>query len=320
MPNDYNSDALQDAFARIAADLGVYGDQLKKFCQDNKPTASCQPCLDINNQPASAHASSDKQTQKRPCEPAVEHTSGSAKRPRTTSNMFCDPSGLPSGLGGHNGGGNEDIPLTLHAKAAAVAKPAHTDGSTDHLPRSDTCFSVSAADASSVVSSETASNTHDLDDRDEDIVLKEIQSYPEANTDSFDYVSTANQHIFHDRKAFETYQVSSSMGAQTCAKGICRNRPYATGRGTVRVEGRYGDRASSIRLTDVLHVPQAESNIISGVQLDKAGVTATLGNGRVTLSFQGANIVDGKICDELYRLNMRVIRPSNRFPAAIWGM
>jgi hypothetical protein len=275
MPNDYNSDTFQEAFARLAVSIAANGDQLKKLCQDIKPTTSCRPCLDINDQSVSAHASpasteADKQTQKRPCEPAVEYTLGSSKRPFT------------------------------YDKAAA-------------------------ADASPVVSSETVSDTHGLDNRDEDIVLEEIQSYPEANTDSCHYVSTANQHIFHDRNAFETYQSGYSIGglglgssqAQTCAKGVCRNRPYVSGRGTVRVEGRYGDRASSIRLTDVLHVSQAESNIISGVQLDKAGVTATLGNGHVTLSFQGANIVDGEICDELYRLNMRVIRPSSRPPAAL---
>ena len=58
---------------------------------------------------------------------------------------------------------------------------------------------AAAADASSVVSSETASDTHGLDNREEDIVLKEIQSYPEAHIDSCHYVSTANQHIRQKR-------------------------------------------------------------------------------------------------------------------------
>ena len=73
MLNDYNRDTRQDALARLAASLGVNSDMLKKSWLDIKPTTSSRSCLDINDQPASA-TDADKQTQKRPCEPAVEVT------------------------------------------------------------------------------------------------------------------------------------------------------------------------------------------------------------------------------------------------------
>ena len=65
---------------------------------------------------------------------------------------------------------------------------------------------------------------------------------------------------------------------------FCSNDPFAVGRGDVRVEDRYGDEETTILVCDVLHVPRARSNLISGVQLDKAGVIATFGGGHVTLS------------------------------------
>jgi hypothetical protein len=83
----------------------------------------------------------------------------------------------------------------------------------------------------------------------------------------------------------------------------------AVGRGTVRLHCTYGERTYSILLTNVLHIPAARSNLVSGVCLDKAGVTSTLGNGCVTLSLRGAPIVSGTIHNDMYRLNLSIVRP-----------
>jgi hypothetical protein len=84
----------------------------------------------------------------------------------------------------------------------------------------------------------------------------------------------------------------------------------AIGRGTVRVAGRYGSQVTYIILSNVLHIPAARSNLISGPQLDRVGVTATLGNGLAILSFQGRDIIGGALFDDMYRLNLTIMRPT----------
>lgn len=267
---------------------------------------------------SSAHSHANYQTQKHPRMPDVTCTSDPSKRPRTTSyklctNIFCNS------RQGHSftecmsyGGGH------MLAQAAGTNDPKQTRtddsiGGPGPLSRSDTSRRISTADdeahARNVMSN--ASNTH-LGDRDNNTVLGQIQSYQQVSNESCYYVATANRHIFCDKSAFETYE-NIFLPTKVCATGLCLNALYAIGRGTVRVECRYGGEVTTIRLCDVLHVPCAPacSNIISGVQLDKAGVTVKLGDGLVILSLRGTDIVEGKICDDLYRLEMSVIRPSN---------
>ena len=62
----------------------------------------------------------------------------------------------------------------------------------------------------------------------------------------------------------------------------------------------------------MLHISAARSNLVSGVHLDNAGVSTTLENGTVVLSARGSPIVDGAIHDDIYRLNLSIVRPSTR--------
>ena len=134
-------------------------------------------------------------------------------------------------------------------------------------------------------------------------------SLPCADTCHHD--SGANRHVFHDRSAFETYQ--SIQPVQV--KGFGHNlSTTAIGRGTVRVNGRYGTRVSPIVLHNVLHIPAARSNLISGPQLDLAGVSSLLGDGLATLSIRGENVVGGALHNDMYRLNMSIVRPDRQRP------
>ena len=78
----------------------------------------------------------------------------------------------------------------------------------------------------------------------------------------------------------------------------------------MRLEGRYGTQKCSITLDNVLHIPAAHSNLISGIQLDKAGVVSTLGNKSITLSVNGKPIVGGEVINDMYRLHLNIIPPS----------
>jgi hypothetical protein len=51
------------------------------------------------------------------------------------------------------------------------------------------------------------------------------------------------------------------------------------------------------------------SNLISGVQLDKVGVTAILGGGTATLSLRGQKVIKGAIHNNMFRLNISIVRP-----------
>jgi hypothetical protein len=60
-----------------------------------------------------------------------------------------------------------------------------------------------------------------------------------------------------------------------------------------------------------LHIPAARSNLISGVQLDKAGVVSTLGNNSISLSVNGRTVVGGRITHDMYRLDLDVLYPKH---------
>ena len=116
--------------------------------------------------------------------------------------------------------------------------------------------------------------------------------------------SGANRHVFHDQSSFEHYETIPPL----TVKGFGQNlSAVAIGRGTVRLEGRHEDETCSILLNNVLHIPAARTNLISGIQLDKAGVISTLGNHSIFLSIDNKVIIGGQIINDMYRLNVKVI-------------
>ena len=120
--------------------------------------------------------------------------------------------------------------------------------------------------------------------------------------------SGANCHVFHDRSVFEQYEAIQPL----TVKGFGHNlSTVAIGQGSVCLEGRYGTQRCTVVLTNVLHIPAARSNLISSVQLDKAGVVSTLGNKTITLSVNGKPLVGGEIVNDMYRLYFTVIPPSS---------
>jgi hypothetical protein len=124
----------------------------------------------------------------------------------------------------------------------------------------------------------------------------------------------ANRHVFHDREAFEVYDPIEPVAVKGFGKNIAI---AAIGCGTVRVEGHYGTQECTILLKDALHIPAARCNLVSGVQLDKIGITATTGNGLVSLVFRNSNIVGGALEGDMYRLNMTIIRPSRSLSSRV---
>ena len=134
-----------------------------------------------------------------------------------------------------------------------------------------------------------------------------VLKHGDLNTDYCHYDSSVNHHVFNDQTAFETYQriqpvLVSGFGHDTFTLAI--------GCGTMHVQGQCENRLTTILLTHVLHIPAARSNLISGVCLNKVGVTAILGDDTATLSLHGQKIFEGTIYNDMFRLNVSNIRPS----------
>lgn len=120
--------------------------------------------------------------------------------------------------------------------------------------------------------------------------------------------SGVNRHVFHDRSAFEEYEPIAPL----TVKGFGHNlSAVAIGQGSVRLEGRHKQTKCTILLTNVLHIPAAQTNLISGVQLDKAGVVSTLGHNSIFLSTNNEVIVSGTVVNDMYRLDVTIIIPNS---------
>jgi gag-polypeptide of LTR copia-type len=159
----------------------------------------------------------------------------------------------------------------------------------------------------SVVSNEVPSYVSNVDS-DNVIIVANLPILSDTVTpnSSCYYDSGANRHVFHDRAAFETYDAITPL----TVKGFGHHlSTVAIGRGSIRLRCTQHYPHSTILLNHVLHIPAAHSNLISGVQLDRAGVTASLGNGCVTLSLRGSSIITGVIENNMYRLNVQIIPP-----------
>jgi hypothetical protein len=139
------------------------------------------------------------------------------------------------------------------------------------------------------------------------VVTKPILEDVMARTDICYHDSGANRHVFHDKTAFETYESITPV----TVSGFGHNHSAAAiGQGTVRIEGRYGNRVSQILLRDALHIPAARSNLISSPQLDRMGIASMLADGLATLMIRGQGIIGGALYNGMYRLNITVMRPA----------
>ena len=74
--------------------------------------------------------------------------------------------------------------------------------------------------------------------------------------------------------------------------------------GIVRLESIINGQKIMLDISDVLHVPTAHVNLISGSALDRKGVTAVTHDGKIELSKIGQVIAQGSLWNGLYQLNL----------------
>lgn len=95
-------------------------------------------------------------------------------------------------------------------------------------------------------------------------------------SDACYYDTGANWHIFNNKTVFDTYVSIEPVAIKGFRKDITI---AAVGCGSVCVEGHYSNCKCNITLTNVLYIPAAHCNLVSGIQLDKVGITVVTGIG-----------------------------------------
>jgi hypothetical protein len=117
--------------------------------------------------------------------------------------------------------------------------------------------------------------------------------------------SGSNRHVFHGREYFDEYREIAPVRVHAFGEGLMI---AATGAGTVKLRGQYKGKSATFTVTNCLHIPGAWANLISQIRLDKVGVSTWFDDGNVTLFKKKVPYIEGKVHNDLYRLNMHPIK------------
>lgn len=117
----------------------------------------------------------------------------------------------------------------------------------------------------------------------------------------------ATRHICSDKSIFSTYKKLDHeeklyMGNSAISK--------VEGSGTVTLKFTSG---KTVKLNDVLHVPDIRKNLISGSVLSKKGFKMVFESDKMVLSKAGIYIGRGYLCDGLFKANVAVIGNNNMY-------
>ena len=140
-------------------------------------------------------------------------------------------------------------------------------------------------------------------------VLSEVLADNDSPDDPCHYDLGTNHHVFNNQDTFEAYHRIQPLMVKGFGHDLTTR---AIGWGTVRLQARCGNRTTTILLTNILHIPAARSNLVSGIQLNNIGVGTLLINNTATLALHGQTIVEGKINNEMFRLNVNIVYPKSR--------
>jgi len=59
----------------------------------------------------------------------------------------------------------------------------------------------------------------------------------------------------------------------------------------------------------VLHIPAARTNLISGIELDKAGVVALMGHSTIHLYSGSKILISRELVNDMYKLDVKIVNP-----------
>lgn len=131
---------------------------------------------------------------------------------------------------------------------------------------------------------------------------------------SFFHDTGATRHVCHDKSLFTSL---STLDNPVSINGFdSALSAVALGKGTIALHSRANGKDHRIELTEVLYVPTARVNLVSGSWMDKRGVGIAINGGKIALVKQGTVIARGELWKDLYRLHLTPIS-SNAAPSSL---
>ena len=127
--------------------------------------------------------------------------------------------------------------------------------------------------------------------------------------------SGSSTHIAIKRNVFKEYK---ELNDETI-KGIGGQRITAAGRGTVILTFEVNGKKILHTLRDVLHVPNAENNLVSIGRIDASGNRMVFGEGNCQIMHKGHVVGEGKLTRNLYLLRAKAQEWSERAMVAKEG-
>ena len=212
-----------------------------------------------------------------------------------------------------------NVPPTSHPAYARLSSAAHTANLTLYpdstvVPIATSPHSHSTTDSNAHIFSLIAGGLPSFNtDQDNEAIVATLPVLSEVladndppHSDFCHYDSGANRQVFNNQGAFKCYHHIQLL----MLKGFGHNlTTCAIGQGTVHLHAKCDTQTVTILLTNVLHNPAARSNLVSGIQFDKVGVSALLTNGTARLYLHRQKIADSEIHNEMFRLNVDIVRP-----------
>ena len=95
------------------------------------------------------------------------------------------------------------------------------------------------------------------------------------------------------------------------------NLVKGAGEGDINVEVEYGGKTTRIRLTNVMHVPEAEGKTLSLKVLAQKGFESLILADRVRISRNNQTYVEAMLGGELYEVKMKVLPPQENIMSAV---
>jgi hypothetical protein len=200
-------------------------------------------------------------------------------------------------------------------KIPAVNHVGSTPGPTRANPEND-FTNDEEADVNNVIPNSEDEYTFCVNIESDEVVCSATALNAEtAKDNSIFHDSGATRHVFHDLSLFHSFQrLTKPIKVNGFGSTLSALAP---GQGNVKLNAFFDGRQSSFTLTNALYIPSARVNLISGTSLDKKGVFAITGNGRISLSKGGKTFAEGSIHRDLYKLNVTPILPDKPVNATI---
>ena len=126
--------------------------------------------------------------------------------------------------------------------------------------------------------------------------------------DSIHHDTGASHHIFHKHEFFHEYAAfESPLAVHGFGTSLTTQ---AVGKGKIILKSTYVGLTCNFSVSNVLHIPTARCNLVSGSRLDRKGVNTQTGKGKITY-FNAADVpfATGSIVKDLYKMDVETVKP-----------